>query len=62
TDRLRTVMETLETKQELQWAPEKLVELARSLEPLDLEVQPKAEDDVGPWRIRRLRLRYEDAD
>jgi hypothetical protein len=61
TDRLRTVMETLAAKQGLQWDPEQLVELARSVEPLDLEVQPKAEDDVGPSRIRRLRLRYEDA-
>jgi hypothetical protein len=60
TDRLRTVMEALAAKQEPQWDPEQLLELARSLEPVDLEVQPKARDDVRPWRIRRLRLRYED--
>jgi hypothetical protein len=60
TDRLRTVLRTLAATQELRWDPEQLVELVRSLEPLDLELETKDEADVGPWRIRRLRLRYEE--
>lgn len=60
TDRLRTVLRTLARTQEPRWDPEQLVELARSVEPVDLELEVKAEDDVGPWRVRRLRLRYED--
>ena len=62
TDRLRIVLETLADAQQLRWDPDQLVELARSVEPTELALHPKEEDDVGPWRISRLRLRYEDAD
>ena len=60
TDRLGTVLEVLAAGQRLQWEPEQLVELIRSVEPVDLEVVPKAADDVGPWRVSRLRFRFED--